>query len=114
MCSMNRREMLKLGSLAAITSTVPELVQGAVAELIHAAVPQWEVFELSLAGPHSGNPFTEVQLGARFVLGRKVVGVEGFYDGMGTYKVRFMPDTEGEWTYTTSSKVPGLDGKTGR
>src|ERR1700733_11396730 len=112
MCSMNRREMLKLGSLAAITSTVPEVVQGAVAEVVHAAVPQWEVFELTLAGPDGGNPFTEVQLGARFVLGRRVVAVDGFYDGMGSYKVRFMPDTVGEWTYTTSSHAPNLDGKT--
>src|ERR1700749_4028805 len=70
---MNRREMLKLGSLAVITSTVSEVVQGAVAEAAHAAVPQWEVFELSFAGPHSGNPFIEVQLGARLVLGRKVL-----------------------------------------
>src|SRR5665811_1436029 len=113
MCPMNRREMLKLscaGSLAAITAAVPEVVQagvfrGGIAEAVHAAVPQWEVFELTLAGPDAGNPFTEVQLGARFVLGRKVVAVDGFYDGMGTYKVRFMPDTEGEWTYTTSSKA---------
>ena len=57
-----------------------------------------EVFELSVAGPDSGNPFTKVQLGARFVLGRKLVTVDGFYDDMGTYKVRFMPDTAGEWT----------------
>src|SRR6267154_958998 len=114
MCSMNRREMLKLSSFAAVTSAVPEVVQGAVGEVVHAAVPRWEVFELSLAGPRSGNPFTEVQLEARFVLGRKVVAVDGFYDGMGSYKVRFMPDTEGEWTYTTSSNAPGLDGKTGR
>src|ERR1700726_4822506 len=117
MCSMNRREMLKLGcagSLAAITSTVPGVIQSGVGEVAHSAVPQWEVFELRLAGPDSGNPFTEVQLGARFVLGRKFVAVDGFYDGTGTYKIRFMPDTEGEWTYTTSSNAPQLDGKVGR
>ena len=119
---MNRREMLKLscaGSLVAVTSTVPGVIQGKVtggglAEVVHAAVPQWEVFEITLMGPDSGNPFTEVQLSARFVLGRKLVVVDGFYDGMGTYKVRFMPDTEGEWTYTTSSNAPQLDGKAGR
>lgn len=86
-------------------------MQHGVGEVVHAAVPRWEVFELSLAGPDSGNPFTEVQLGARFVLGRKLVAVDGFYDGMGTYKVRFMPDSEGEWTYTTTSNAPQLDGK---
>ena len=116
---MNRREMLKLSSLVAVTSTVSgvikgEVAEGGVAEVVHAAVPQWEVFEISLTGPDSGNPFTEVQLSARFVLGRKWVVADGFYDGMGTYKIRFMPDTEGEWTYTTSSHAPQLDGKAGR
>jgi Domain of unknown function (DUF5060) len=72
------------------------------------------VVEITLTGPDLGNPFTEVQLSARFVLGRKWVVVDGFYDGIGTYKVRFMPDTEGEWTYTTSSNAPQLDGKAGR
>src|ERR1700761_6307706 len=111
MSAMNRREMLKLGSLAAVTSAVPKVVSGAVE---HTTVPRWEVFELTLAGPGTGNPFTEVQLSARFVLGSRVVTVDGFYDGAGTYKVRFMPDTEGAWTYTTSSNAPELDGKTGR
>src|ERR1700722_5512764 len=90
---MNRREMLKLGSLVAMTSTVPGVIQGEVAEVVHAAVPRWEVFEVTLTGPDSGNPFTEVQLSARFVLGRNVVVVDGFYDGAGSYKIRFMPDT---------------------
>ena len=39
--------------------------------------------------------------------------VPGFYDGDGIYRVRFMPDNEGEWTYRTRSKTAALDGKTG-
>lgn len=54
----------------------------------HGAVRRWEVFELTLPGPETGNPFTEVQLGARFVLGAKAVTVDGFYDGTGSYKIR--------------------------
>jgi Domain of unknown function (DUF5060) len=80
MCSMNRREMLKLGcagSLAAMTSTVPGAIQRGIGEMTHATVPRWEVFELSLAGPGSGNPFTEVEVGARFVLGQRSVAVDG-------------------------------------
>ena len=37
----------------------------------------------------------------------------GFYDGDGVYRVRFMPDAEGEWTYRTRSNVAALDGLTG-
>ena len=117
MNSINRREMLKLscaGSLAAIASTVPGAVQAAVAEVVHTTVPKWEVFELTLAGPSSGNPFIDVQLGATFALGHRLVTVDGFYDGTGTYKVRFMPDTEGEWVYTTSSNIAVLAGRTGK
>jgi hypothetical protein len=39
--------------------------------------------------------------------------VDGFYDGNGAYRLRFMPDEMGEWTYLTSSNVPLLDGKRG-
>jgi hypothetical protein len=116
MSSMNRREMLKLGStgsLAILTAGVSGAVSGG-AEAAHAAVPQWETFELVLSGPSSGNPFTEVDLTATFSLGHRTVTVDGFYDGAGKYKVRFMPDTTGDWTYTTSSNVPELSGTTGR
>jgi hypothetical protein len=116
MSLMNRREMLKLGStgsLAILTAGVSGAVSGG-AEAAHAAVPQWETFELVLSGPSSGNPFTEVDLTATFSLGHRTVTVDGFYDGAGKYKVRFMPDTTGDWTYTTSSNVPELSGKTGR
>lgn len=41
------------------------------------------------------------------------VTVPGFYDGDGVYRVRFMPDTEGEWRYETHSSDPALAGKTG-
>ena len=42
-----------------------------------------------------------------------MVEVEGFYDGSGSYKIRFMPDALGAWTYTTSSNIPALDNQTG-
>ena len=40
-------------------------------------------------------------LEATFSQGGRAVRVPGFYDGDGTYRVRFMPDTEGEWTLRT-------------
>jgi hypothetical protein len=113
---MNRREMLKLtsaGSLAAIASAAPEAAR-AMVESIHAPVAQWEVFELKLEGSSTGNPFIDVQLAATFALGHRTVDVDGFYDGAGSYKLRFMPDTTGEWSYVTSSNAATLNGKTGK
>ncbi len=78
-----------------------------------ADVERWGLYEVTLAGPAAGNPFVEVQVGARFSLKNRVVDVDGFYDGAGTYRVRFMPDALGEWTYTTRSNRESLSGKSG-
>ncbi len=77
------------------------------------SVKQWDIFEISLPGTSHGNPFMDVQLSARFSLGTSTVEVAGFYDGNGIYRVRFMPDRQGSWHYTTRSSRPELDGKTG-
>jgi len=74
---------------------------------------RWNIFELTLDGPTEGNPFLDVTFGAKFAYKHRVVDVDGFYDGAGAYKVRFMPDTEGEWMVTTRSNVAALDGVTG-
>ena len=116
MTSMNRREMLKISSacsLAALASATPSSA-ASMPENNHASVPRWEVFELAIAGPSTGNPFVDVQLAATFTLEHRTVTVSGFYDGEGMYKIRFMPDTEGDWTYATSSNASELRGKTGR
>lgn len=115
--SLNRRQMLKLSSassLAVLASANPAHAAGSAAERAHPQVPRWEVFELSLPGPSSGNPFVEVQLVATFKLENRSVVVHGFYDGAGTYKLRFMPDTEGDWAYSTSSNTAELNGHAGR
>jgi hypothetical protein len=72
-------------------------------------VAKWDVFELSLAGPSHGNPFTEVSLEAVFTGSEgQTVRVTGFYDGNGSYKIRFMPGTEGTWSYRTASNARSL------
>jgi hypothetical protein len=76
-------------------------------------VEQWSVFELSLKGPSSGNPFVDVQLTATFTQADHSMEVTGFYDGDGIYRVRFMPDKQGEWNYVTKSSSGELNGKTG-
>ena len=111
MSQLTRRSALKLASagLAAgwsadATARTPEP---------HTSVGRWDVFEHAVRGPESGNPFTEVPFAAVFALGHRTVRVEGFYDGGGVYKVRFMPDAEGVWTFRTESNRPELAGHTG-
>jgi hypothetical protein len=74
---------------------------------------RWGTFDVSLEGPKEGNPFLDVQLSAQFQYKHRVVDAEGFYDGDGIYRVRFMPDTAGTWHYITHSNHGELDGVTG-
>ncbi len=76
-------------------------------------VEQWGIFELELEGPRDGNPYLDVQLRACFRYRHRTVVAGGFYDGDGVYRIRFMPDTPGDWTYTTESNNDALDGKSG-
>ncbi len=114
---MNRRDMLKLSSassVAALASGKAFAAAGVGQSASGSSVAKWEIFEIELSGPTDGNPFTEVELGAVFSLGHRTVSVNGFYDGDGRYKIRFMPDAEGQWTYSTSSNAAELSGKIGR
>src|ERR1035437_6856517 len=74
----------------------------------------WGVYEVALQGPRAGNPFVDVQLRAQFQFRNRAVDVTGFYDGDGVYRVRFMPNEIGEWSYRTSSNAAELDGRQGR
>ncbi len=79
----------------------------------NASVEKWGVFEAAFNGPSGGNPYLDVAFDAVFSQHSREVRVPGFYDGDGTYRVRFMPDNEGEWSFRTRSKTTELDGKTG-
>ncbi|TYB52373.1 DUF5060 domain-containing protein [Nonomuraea sp. PA05] len=76
-------------------------------------VERWGVHEIELTGPSDGNPFADVRLSARFQFRNRIVEADGFYDGDGVYRVRFMPDAVGPWSYTTVSNVTELDGHAG-
>jgi hypothetical protein len=88
-------------------------VEAESARMHEAPVEQWGLFEAASQGPASGNPFVDVQFGARFTLGHRTVEVAGFYDGDGAYKVRFSPDSVGRWNYETKSSEKELAGQTG-
>lgn len=76
-------------------------------------VEQWGIFEMTLRGSATGNPFQEVQFSATFAHKHRTVTVDGFYDGDGLYRVRFMPDAQGEWRCRTQSNMaePGWPGR---
>jgi hypothetical protein len=76
-------------------------------------VEKWGLFELTLKGPSGGNPFVEVSLSGEFRKGGRVVAPEGFYDGDGVYRIRFMPNEEGVWKYRTKSNRRELSGISG-
>jgi PKD repeat protein len=77
------------------------------------AVERWAIFEVELAGPSEGNPYLDTQLVGRFEQDGRSFEADGFYDGGGVYRIRFMPDETGDWQYTTRSNVAELDGVTG-
>jgi len=76
-------------------------------------IAQWDMFEASFSGPMGGNPFRDIELDAIFSRHGRRVRVPGFYDGEGVYKIRFMPDTEGTWTFETRSNDTALNGQFG-
>jgi hypothetical protein len=93
-------------AMAICLFTLPALAQ-------QKTVEQWGVFEIALNGPTNGNPFLDVQFSASFTQGDSTVSASGFYDGGGIYRVRFMPEKQGEWHYVTESFNAELNGKTG-
>src|SRR5688572_18646250 len=69
-----------------------------------ASVPKWDRFEHTLeSAANYTNPAQEATLTATFVSpsGEKIK-VPGFWDGGKTWRVRFSPNKEGKWTFTTT------------
>lgn len=74
-------------------------------------VEKWRRYELTLGGPKDGNPFRDVDLTATFEHNGDKITVDGFYDGDGVYKVRYMPQETGHFKVVTKSNVEALDNK---
>jgi hypothetical protein len=115
---MNRRDMLKLSSYAVAAASAPALAEPSAPAAEGQAesgqrVARWDFVELRFPGPSAGNPFLDVQLTATFRVRNRALTVEGFYDGAGVYKVRFMPDELGAWNWTTASSAAELNAKSG-
>ena len=75
-------------------------------------VEKWDIFELTLyTDSLFENPFRDVELSAVFktALPKKV---EGFHDGDGTWKIRFMPERT-EYSFVTESNIGEFNGLEG-
>ncbi len=77
-------------------------------------VDQWDVYEITINGPLTGNPYMEVELSAVFSNKGESIKVPGFYDGNGIYRIRFSPPETGTWSYRTASNVSELSDKKGK
>lgn len=60
---------------------------------------RWGIFEVQIKGPSDGNPFVEQNFNGIFTSSDESVIVNGFYDGDGIYKIRFMPSYEGQYSF---------------
>jgi len=73
------------------------------------AVERWDVFEVTVKGKTAGNPFTDYTISGVFSSGKETKKADGFYDGDGVYKVRFMPSYEGKYSFEiTGSAIDGV------
>jgi len=77
-------------------------------------VEQWDLFEIVLNGPSTGNPYIDVEVVAAFNCGEESVAVPGFYDGNGVYRIRFSPHIQGVWTYKIISNNEDLSESKGK
>lgn len=62
-------------------------------------IEKWSVFELTLKGRKDKNPYVDYEIYGTFTGSQESRTVEGFYDGEGIYRIRFMPSFEGMYTY---------------
>ena len=62
---------------------------------------KWEMHEFAIQGyTRFDNPFTKTMLVGQFTSpSGKTKTIDGFYDGGNTWRLRFVPDENGEWSY---------------
>ena len=77
-------------------------------------VEKWDVLEVTVEGHSDKNPFVDYEIQGIFTGKHETVTVDGFYDGEGVYKVRYMPSFVELYTFeVTGSAIDGevLNGK---
>ncbi len=59
----------------------------------------WDIAEFEFKGYSDKNPFVDYEIKGEFSSESETKTVHGFYDGDGIYRIRFMPCSEGEYSY---------------
>ena len=72
-------------------------------------VEKWSVFEVTCSGFSDSNPFIDYSIRGTFQCVNEKVETDGFYDGDGLYKVRFMPSFEGTYTFRITGDFSSED-----
>ena len=76
-------------------------------------VEKWGTFEVTVTGPKDGNPFCDQWIRGIFECKNEKKTVDGFYDGDGIYKVRFMPSFEDTYNFEIETSFENTDMFTG-
>jgi len=99
----------------AATGTAPVLRASETKELdtdSSIRVPRWQPHDFAFTNRSElDNPFQASFSAELTGPDRTSLVLPGFYDGNGTWKVRFSPTREGKWQLVTRSSVPTLDGQ---
>ena len=70
-------------------------------------VKKYEVYEITLTGKTEGNPFTDYTIEGVFTGKNETVKTDGFYNGGGEYKIRFMPSFTGPYRFEITGSFSG-------
>ncbi|MFH1760625.1 MAG: PKD domain-containing protein [bacterium] len=82
----------------------------------------YEIKEISLTATGSySSPYLQIPadnstpgfVAGTFTNGQTIIKIDGYWDGGNTWRIRMAPTKIGQWTYSTSSADPGLNGKSG-
>src|SRR5262245_28891705 len=97
------------GHARALLAMLQESRTGSPAAVPEAAAietPRWQFHEFTASGrSHVENPFRDAALIGEFTSpSGKMTTVEGFFDGDDTWRLRFAPGEEGDWTYLLRGK----------
>jgi hypothetical protein len=88
----------------AFLTTITEIQNNSVpiaTDLPAFEIPRFEMHEFAVKPTtHLSNPFTDATVTGDFTSpSGKTRSIDGFYDGDNTWRLRFVPDEEGEWHY---------------
>lgn len=105
---------MRISRRTALLTGLAPLVRSAGQTGNTASIEKWGLFSVSFRSSAGANPFVDVSFAVEYRHLNRTVEAAGFYDGDDTWRGRFSPDAEGEWTWITRSNRADLNGKTGR